>query len=145
MDKNLEIQLFERYPILFADRDKSSRESMMCYGLSCHNGWFTLVDNLCASIEPKIRAWKDQNPDSDTHPRLAQVKEKFGGLCFYMVDLDPDEVGEGFYHEVMDLIFLAVQESYTICEICESHGEIRRDLKWHRTLCEKCYIKRKEK
>ena len=82
----------------------------------CYEGWYPLIKKL---IEDLIQlGWNKQ---------VTQVKEKFGGLRFY--------INEGS-NEVHDRITKAEQESYTICEMCGSPGEIRRDIGWYRTLCE---------
>lgn len=63
-----------------------------------------------------------------THPKASQVKEKFGGLRFYMT------CGTG---EIFDLIDGAEALSYETCEECGSPGE-SRDTGWIRTLCDLC-------
>ncbi len=62
-------------------------------------------------------------------PRAAQVKEKFGGLRFYMT-FQNDEIRE--------LISEAETLSYETCEECGNPGE-ERDVRWVRTLCSHCY------
>ena len=73
----------------------------------------------------------------DVKPRsvyVMQVKEKFGGLRFYV-----GTASEEFY----DAIRSAEQESYKICEICGEPGKLREDLGWILTLCDKHYGQRK--
>jgi hypothetical protein len=82
----------------------------------CHEGWYPLIQKL---IEDLIKLGWDK--------QVTQVKEKFGGLRFY--------INEGS-NEVHDRITKAEQESYTICEMCGTSGEIRKDTGWYRTLCE---------
>jgi hypothetical protein len=69
----------------------------------------------------------------DVKPRsvyVAQVKEKFGGLRFYV-----GSASEEFF----DAIDAAEEESYKTCEQCGEPGELREDLSWILTLCEKHY------
>lgn len=82
----------------------------------CHEGWYPLIQKLIEDII--ALGWDKQ---------VTQVKEKFGGLRFY--------INEGS-NEVHDRITKAEGESYTICEMCGSPGEIRKDTGWYRTLCE---------
>ena len=63
-----------------------------------------------------------------------QVKEKWGGLRFY--------VG-GAPEEVLDMIEFAEKESFKICEQCGKPGEPRGG-SWVKTLCDECYINWKE-
>jgi hypothetical protein len=75
----------------------------------------------------------------DAKPRsvyVTQVKEKWGGLRFYVGSAS----GEFF-----DLIDAAEEESYTICEECGEPGKLREDLGWILTLCDEHYEQRKRK
>lgn len=64
------------------------------------------------------------------YPRAAQVKEKFGGLRFYMT------IGTD---EVYALIGKAEALSCKTCEECGEPGEKRTDLGWIYTLCNNCH------
>ena len=81
-------------------------------------GWYQLMHDL---LEELIKTdW-----DKDIH----QVKEKFGGLRFY--------VG-GASDEVHDIISRYEALSYETCEVCGEHGEVRKDaFGWWKTLCDK--------
>jgi len=63
-----------------------------------------------------------------------QVKEKFGGLRFY-INAGSDEIHER--------IIQAEKESYKVCEKCGEDGEIRTDIGWYSTLCDTHYKKSK--
>jgi hypothetical protein len=145
MDTELQQELFNQYPLLFADKDLPRSQTSMCYGICCGNGWYPLLSNLCASIEPMIREWQAISDQPDNHPRLAQVKEKFGGFRFYMHDLSPEYMGEELSKEIRNLSVQALKDSYTICEVCGSSGEKRDDLRWIQTLCYKHYTENKRK
>jgi len=62
---------------------------------------------------------------------ILQVKEKFGGLRFYVAVAS---------NEVFQEIQRAEKESYTICEECGQPGE-PRPLAWIKTLCVECWGK----
>ena len=64
--------------------------------------------------------------------RILQVKEKFGGLRFYIY---------GGNDYVDDVITKAEKESSSICEKCGKPGE-PRDFSWIKTLCEDCFEKK---
>jgi len=91
---------------------------------SCGNGWFLLIKEL---IEDLLKLGWDGN--------LCQVKEKFGGLRFY--------IGSGS-DEIHDKIINAEKESYNICEKCGNEGKLRNDIGWYLTLCEEHYNEKKE-
>jgi len=61
--------------------------------------------------------------------RAVQVKEKFGGLRFYIHSADD---------EVFGMIEMAEMLSYVTCEVCGKHGSLHRRGHWLKTLCSKC-------
>jgi len=63
---------------------------------------------------------------------VSQVKEKFGGLRFYVGPAST---------EVFDIIDECELLSYTICELCGKPGRPREG-GWIRTLCDECAEKR---
>ena len=88
-------------------------------------GWYPLIKEL---IEDLIQlGWNKQ---------VCQVKEKFGGLRFY--------INEGS-NEIHNRISKAENDSYEICEVTGKPGKLRTDIGWYRTLCEEEYEKLKMK
>jgi len=77
MDTKLQSKLYKKYPSIFKDRKKSIQESCMPWGISTGNGWYNLLDSLCAFILNLERNNKGIKIIAD------QVKEKFGTLRFY--------------------------------------------------------------
>ena len=96
----------------FTDRPRIKEAGFFCIG----PGWYGLVKEL---IEGAIAAGWDR--------QICQVKEKFGGLRFYI---------NGAPEEVWDLIRDAEEKSYEICEECGEPGELR-PIGWYSTLCDK--------
>ena len=75
----------------------------------------------------------------DVKPRsvyVAQVKEKFGGLRFYIGSAN---------REFFDAIEAAEKESYLTCEECGEPGKLREDFGWILTLCDEHYLERKRR
>lgn len=89
------------------------------------SGWMGLVKQL---IEDCIALGWDK--------QICQVKEKFGGLRFYINSASP---------EVFDKIREAENKSFEICEVTGLPGKLRTDLGWYSTLCDEEYEKRKRK
>jgi len=84
-----------------------------------YTGWYPVIKDL---IDDLIKlGWNKQ---------VCQVKEKFGGLRFYIND-GSDEIHKR--------IVEAEKLSYETCEICGEKGELRTNIGWHLTLCEKHY------
>jgi hypothetical protein len=91
------------------------------YFMQHGTGWYELEKNL---IEDLIKlGWNKE---------VCQVKEKFGGLRFYINDGSD---------EIFKRIDQAESESYKTCEICGSKEEIGRTRGWITTCCEPCAIK----
>lgn len=60
---------------------------------------------------------------------ISQIKEKFGGLRFYVY---------GINDELFDFICEMEEKSYTVCEKCGEPGKVR-DTSWIKTLCDEHY------
>ena len=88
-------------------------------------GWNMLVQELIAELF--ALGWDGT---------LYQIKEKFGGLRFY-IGLGTDEIHAA--------IQAAEDYSYKLCEVTGKAGELRDDLGWMRVLCDEEYAKAKEK
>lgn len=85
------------------------------FGIECGEGWKSLY-------EPLIDLCKQEGVE------IAQIKEKFGTLRFYVASA-PDHI--------YDAIDEAEKKSETMCEKCGDAGSIKTD-GWMRTLCAKC-------
>lgn len=136
-------ELCRKYPKIFRDRYASPQSTCMCWGFDCGDGWYDLIDTLCSHVQNhvdnKLRSQKFKVEHGDIKPEevlteeevqvvAAQVKEKFGGLRFYV---------DGADDEVRGMIEMAEGMSYKICEDCGNRGSTR-DAGWLRTMCDPC-------
>lgn len=124
-------RLLAEFPNLYADKNESMTKSLMCFGFSVDDGWFKVIYSLSQKLEKEIIQYKKDNKDED-FPRAIQVKEKFGGLCFYM---------SKYTDEIRDLIRDAEEKCSKTCETCGRPGKVR-NTRWIRTLCEEHYQQR---
>lgn len=125
MKAELDKTLCDKYPRIFADRHRSPQETAMCWGLSCGDGWYWLIDQLCSYLQ-----WgTDKN--EETQVIANQVKEKFGGLRFYVSGANKEQ------HAVINF---AEKLSYSICERCGKMGDDVKtnDKGWIVTVCDDC-------
>jgi hypothetical protein len=189
MTKELDEQLCEKYPKIFAQRRGNMQTTAMCWGFDCDDGWYEIIDALCSNlqwntdnnnkdyvIENKflrslipfllklinkipgkynfgmkkkpdtlalLRSWlnnKVQNYknglkfiyiESNRYPQVvaSQVKEKFGGLCFYT---------NGSSDRQNAVISFVESLSYKVCERCGSMQNIGHTKGWIKTLCNDC-------
>jgi hypothetical protein len=111
----------------------------MCWGFSCGDGWYDLLDRLCGNIKRVVDAFNDaygHTPKAVEYDvQAVQVKEKFGTLRFYTGGIHGD------ISDIIDaLISQAEGQSAQTCEECGKHG-MTRGRGWVRTLCTDCAVK----
>ena len=138
MKQELQQQLYDKYPELFSNKDKSIMESCMAWGIECGDGWYDILSSLCWKIkqqEDNIRSQteykqqKDVTYTSNYYPiKFDQIKEKFGGLRVYFT---------GGYSYIEGFVSMAESFSYKICEVCGERGKPNKG-GWISTLCDKC-------
>lgn len=166
MSPELDKALCEKYPKIFADRNGNMMNTAMCWGFECGDGWYNIIDTLCAFIQNRIdyrnedieRITKlndlineylagNQQPLIDYAKKLTdmyvdagikevppvipqvvatQVKEKFGGLRFYI---------NGGDDEIDAAITFAEMLSERTCEVCGAPGK-QRGGGWISTRCD---------
>ena len=64
MDQKLDELLCEKYPKIFANRHADMTTTCMCWGFSCGDGWFNILDQLCGNIQHHID-WSIKNNTYD--------------------------------------------------------------------------------
>lgn len=126
MKPTLDAALCRKFPLLYRRRGDSIYDTCMGWGFECGEGWFALIHDLSARLEPLIAKLKAEGMPDDELPCAAQVKEKFGTLRFYM---------NFETREMSDLISEAENLSGKVCEVCGSPGK-RRGEGWVATRCE---------
>lgn len=125
MRQELDEGLVRDFPNLFTDRNAPMNATCMCWGFECGDGWEPIVRDLSAGLEALIL----ELPESERGDyRAMQVKEKFGGLRFYMT-MSTDEM--------QALIDDAERKSYETCEACGQPGCVRRG-SWIVVRCDGC-------
>ena len=134
MRQELDKLLCEKYPKMMVNRNKDMKETCMCWGFECGDGWFNILDQLMGNIQHHID-WNNQNFEKGykqykqvTQVTLDQVKEKFGTLRFYYTGGDD---------EISGMVRMAESMSGCTCEECGNPGE-RRGGGWVHTFCTPC-------
>lgn len=125
MSPEKEHALVSKYPDLFRDKDRPPTESLMVFGCECDDGWFNILNNVCAVIAEHIKhgGWKYEDPY-----RFFQIKEKYAGLRIY---------DNGHDDYIAGVIRMAETMSYVTCEVCGSPGQscCSQTGYWLKTLC----------
>ena len=134
MRQELDKLLCEKYPKMMVNRNKDMKETCMCWGFECGDGWFNILDQLMGNIQHHID-WNNKNFEKGykqykqvPQVTLDQVKEKFGTLRFYY---------SGGDDEISGMVRMAESMSGVTCEGCGNPGE-RRGGGWVHTYCTPC-------
>jgi hypothetical protein len=132
MKQEYDNYLCTTFPKMFVNRYKPMTETTMCWGFDCGNGWYHIINQLCANIQHHID-WRNRKNELDSNQPIVpqvtvdQVKEKFGTLRFYYTG--GDDYIDG-------LVSMAESMSGVTCEECGNPGStVGRG--WLTTLCEK--------
>lgn len=133
MKKELDELLCSKYPKLFVERNLPMSQTCMCWGFSCGDGWYNIIDKLCANIQSHID-WKNRTEEVVPQVVVKQVKEKFGTLRFYISG------GDEYIH---GLVAMAESMSAVTCEGCGAQGKLygageNGITGWMHTHCESC-------
>jgi hypothetical protein len=128
MKRELEEKLFRQFPWLEARNVWSGKKLGFCISMSCDDGWYQLINDLCKGIDKVL---KNCSPEFVEGFFVEQVKEKFSTLRFYT------SYGND---EIFGLITEAEEKSSKTCEHCGNDGELCTRHSWLRTLCDKCRV-----
>lgn len=115
--------------------DKYPRFLEKCY-ISAGEGWFPVIDELCQKIENVYQSLSpEEKAEADKRGSYkgCQIKEKFGGLRFYV---------DGETLEIHKWIDEAEETCWAICEYCGAEGKRRNSSYWIKTLCDACELQR---
>ena len=121
MSPTWETDIVNKYPKTFA---------RLRY-FECSGGWQGLIEEVAEIAEKH----NNTQQNTDYHITAAQVKEKFGGLRFYIDS--GEECPEEVYTEITNVIMSVENRSFTTCEICGEPATYRKERGWKKTLCDK--------
>ena len=112
IQKEFEAKLVKEFPNLYRNMRGDPSKTCMAWGISVSPGWFDIIWELSQKLETMIL-----NIPEDKRPEYmaAQVKEKFGGLRFYMEASTPEM--NAFIKEAED-------RCWDTCEQCGKPGQV---------------------
>lgn len=133
-------ELPEKFPRLFHKSPPYTIDGVQ-------EGWSKLLHETCEAIYAQCES---KDLPARMYPRVEQIKEKFGGLRFYISSVAHDGP-EKFSKEILDdldeaiynLVGAAEKRSFTVCEECGAPGSLRQR-SWLKTWCDACAKKRGE-
>jgi len=130
MKPELEKKLFNMFPDLYRDHKLPDSVSRMGDGFCVGDGWYDIIEDLSVKID--ILFLKNKLNEND-YPSVFQVKEKFGGLRYYMNDCS--KLSAECKEELYTLIQEAEAKASQTCQVCGKPGHLVDDGHWLVTLC----------
>lgn len=133
MNQKLTNKLFNKYPDIFRDKDKSPKESLVCFGFEFDDGWYQITDNMLSQIDLVCKL-------TGIQIIATQMKEKFGTGRFYYYE-DYSKCKKNIDHGKVASIIRAVISywEYNLtaqtCEITGEWGILCHKGGWVKTLC----------
>jgi hypothetical protein len=131
MNPNFQHELFSQFPQLYRHRILPDTESRMCEGFCCGDGWYKLLYGLSETID---RICQQYNLRGETYPTVFQVKEKYGGLRFY-IDTHK-KTPKAAYLAIREAVHYIEIKSEETCEVCGAKGRIVEVRNWIFTRCD---------
>lgn len=130
MNKANQEKIFSSCPTIFRHRFDGPDKNLRWLGFRCGDGWFELILELSINLETIVKTQQIEHGLSGKYlPWVVQIKEKFGGLNYYMSAQND---------EMRDLIHAAGQRSEKTCETCGKPGKTRNLDGWCYTECVPC-------
>lgn len=118
MNKEYTNKLLKDFPTLF--------KRIRSFGVG--DGWFGLVYKLSKQLSDELERLREEGVPAAKLPVALQVKEKFGGLRFYVANTN-------LY--IRKCIQDAERVASKTCEDCGLVGSLDESRSWILTLCEK--------
>ena len=130
MKQELDKLLCERYPKMMVNRNKDMKETCMCWGFECGDGWFNILNQLMSQIQHHID-WKEKQRAGAINYNEMVTQAKAGNFDLFeetMKALPNDEYKEKRLAEIVAGDFRSVPESIpqvTLDQVKEKFGTLR--------------------
>ena len=130
MREDLDKLLCERYPKIFVNRDGSPTTTLMCWGFAHGDGWFNIIDAMCANIQGHID-WREKQIESALkyNNMLRHMREgEFGLFDEEFSKVDNTEFKERRRQEILNGPFRDVPDAcpqVVAIQVKEKFGTLR--------------------
>jgi ribosomal protein L37AE/L43A len=112
MVNKFEKKFFKRFPDLTKNLSH----------IETYQGWDQLIWNLTEKVEREIQGWP-----ANEKPIILQIKQKYGGLRFYISPIN---------ERIANWISETERRSFEYCEYCGKSAILRNSKYWIMTLCD---------
>ena len=130
MKQELDKLLCEKYPKMMVNRNKDMKETCMCWGFECGDGWFNILNQLMSQIQHHID-WKEKQRAGAIKYNEMAAQAKAGNFDLFeetMKALPNDEYKQKRLAEIVAGDFRPVPESIpqvTLDQVKEKFGTLR--------------------
>lgn len=147
MNNELQIQLCKKHPSIFREVGGKPEETCMAWGIECGDGWHDLIESLCTEIDAEVKHTNELYPHLKFAVVAAQVKEKWGGLRFYvdfiynhelLEDEDAMKKITSRIWEISGMIRIIESLSRNTCEDCGGKCEAATTGFFPKAICDAC-------
>jgi len=130
MNKELELKLVEKYPVILKDYGGDMKQTCMHWGMECGDGWYDLIDELLGKLDLISK-------NMGVQVTAAQIKQKFGTLRFYYDTVITNDLNVDMCVEdiIRDVVSTTESRSAQICEKTGKGGTLCSRVGWLKTLC----------
>jgi hypothetical protein len=105
--------------------------------VECNEGWHPIIDDLSKEVSEIAKKFPAINGENRIN--VVQIKEKFGGLRYYV---DYHSMSDDDIQQIEYVIRNAEMKTFIICEDCGGNGEkVSPKRYWMKTLCTDCQNK----
>lgn len=173
MKEELQKKLYEQYPAIFRQKDLSPQETAMCWGISCGDGWYNILDTLCFHLQALVdKPHKDikmyESWIQNEQEKNEEVNEEWIEKCKQLIkksqekiipQIEAVQVKEKFgtlrfylseypanktiNAQIESYVRFAETMSSCTCEACGIPAKQKTD-GWIKTICEPCEEKRNQ-
>ena len=148
MDTKLTQKLYKKYLKFFKQHKDPMTETAMCWGLECGDGWYSIIEEVCAFLAEAGMSWTfsnyNQETQQDEEPKakdrvfeFTQIKEKYGTLRMYYTT-NSKTLGD----MAAIMTTWAEWKSGKTCEGCGGPAKMNKGF-WSYVMCKKCKGKEK--
>jgi len=130
MKQELDTLLCEKYPKMMVNRNKPMQETCMCWGFSCGDGWFQILNQLMGNIQHHID-WKERQCEVAIKFNRIVEQLKAGDSTLFdeeYKDLTGSDFKEKRKQELIDRFPIAIPEpipQVTLDQVKEKFGTLR--------------------
>jgi len=130
MKQELDELLCKKYPKMMVNRNKDMKETCMCWGFECGDGWFNILDQLMGNIQHHID-WKEKQRDGAIKYNEMSAQAKAGD-CKLFFEQNSSITSQAYKDERLAEIiagdFRQIPESIpqvTLDQVKEKFGTLR--------------------